>query len=84
MFATATMREDNERRSRHDAALTARVKAALSTERGIRAGAIAVETYEGRVQLSGLVPLPDMASRAGRVTAGVNGVRSVHNNIAVK
>jgi osmotically-inducible protein OsmY len=57
-------REDNERRSRHDA--------------------IAVETYEGRVQLSGFVPLPDMASRAGRVTAGVNGVRSVHNNISVK
>ena len=77
-------REDNQRRARHDAALTARVKAALSTERGIRAGAIAVETYEGRVQLSGFVPLPDMASRAGRVTAGVNGVRSVHNNITVK
>jgi osmotically-inducible protein OsmY len=36
------------------------------------------------VQLSGFVPLPDMASRAGRVTAGVNGVRSVHNNITVK
>jgi ABC-type iron transport system FetAB permease component len=32
----------------------------------------------------GLVPLPGMASRAGRVTAGVNGVRSVHNNITVK
>lgn len=77
-------REDNEKRVRHDAALTARVKAALSAERGIRAGTIGVETYEGRVQLSGFVPLPDMASRAGRVTAGVNGVRSVHNNIAVK
>jgi hypothetical protein len=36
-------------------ALAARVKAALSAERGIRAGAIAVETYEGRVQLSGFV-----------------------------
>ena len=77
-------REDYEKRFRHDAALTARVKEALSAERGIRAGAIAVETYEGRVQLSGFVPLPDMASRAGRVTAGVNGVRSVHNNITVK
>jgi osmotically-inducible protein OsmY len=49
-----------------------------------RVEALAVETYEGRVQLSGFVPLPDMASRAGRVTAGVNGVRSVHNNITVK
>ena len=31
-----------------------------------------------------VVPLPDMASHSGRVTAGVNGVRSVHNNITVK
>jgi osmotically-inducible protein OsmY len=77
-------REDNQRRARHDAALTARVKAALSAERGIRAAAIAVQTYEGQVQLSGFVPLPDMASRAGRVTAGVTGVHSVHNNITVK
>jgi osmotically-inducible protein OsmY len=77
-------REHNLRRAHRDAALTARVKAALSTEPGIPSAEIAVETYEGRVQLSGFVPLADMASRAGRVTAGVSGVRSVHNNIAVK
>jgi len=43
-----------------------------------------VETYEGQVQLSGFVPAPDIVSRAGRITAGVTGVRTVHNNIAVK
>jgi osmotically-inducible protein OsmY len=36
------------------------------------------------VQLSGFVKVPDIVSRAGRVTAGVNGVRTVHNNIAVR
>ena len=80
----AAAREDSDRRAVRDAALTERVKAALVAERGIPSASISVESYEGRVHLSGFVPLPDMASRAGRVTAAVNGVRTVHNNIAVK
>jgi hypothetical protein len=80
----AAAREDNDRRAVRDARLAARVKAALIAERGISSRAISVETYEGQVQLSGFVPLADMASRAGRVSARVSGVRSVHNNIAVK
>lgn len=76
--------EDNERRILHDSLITARVKAALLAEKGIPSLSIAVETYEGRVQLSGFVKAPDIASRAGRVTAGVSGVRTVHNNIGVK
>ncbi|HEX2567344.1 MAG TPA: BON domain-containing protein [Burkholderiales bacterium] len=77
-------KQDNERRILRDAALTARVKAALLAEKGIPSLSISVETYEGQVQLSGFVPAPDIVSRAGRVTAGVSGVRTVHNNIAVK
>lgn len=77
-------REENEKRARRDEALTARVKEALNAANGIAAKTIAVEAYEGRVQLSGFVPVPDMASRAGRIVAGVNGVRTVHNNITVK
>ena len=77
-------REDNERRAQRDALLNARVKAALVSAGGIPSKGISVETYEGRVQLSGFVPVADMASRAGRVVAGVDGVRGVHNNITVK
>jgi len=77
-------KQDNERRMLRDAVLTARVKAALLAEKGIPSLSISVETYEGQVQLSGFVPAPDIVSRAGRVTAGVSGVRTVHNNIAVK
>lgn len=76
--------EDNEKRILRDSLITARVKAALLAEKGIPSLSIAVETYEGRVQLSGFVKVPDMASRAGRVTASVNGVRTVHNNITVR
>lgn len=80
----AALREDIQRQALADAAITARVKAALLAERGIPSLSISVETYEGRVQLSGFVKSPDVVSRAGRVTAGVNGVRTVHNNIGVR
>ena len=76
-------RQDNEQRAQRDAALKERVRAALTAERGIPATAISVETYEGEVQLSGFVPMPDMASRAGRISAGVTGVRTVQNNLLV-
>ena len=77
-------REDMDKRASEDAALTARVKAALTAERSIPWKTISVETYEGAVQLSGFVPAPDMVSRAGRLTAGISGVRTVHNNILVR
>ena len=79
-----SVREDNDKRAQRDAALTARVKAALLAERGLPWTAISVESYEGGVHLSGFVPAPDMASRAGRVTASISGVRTVHNNLVVK
>jgi len=76
--------EDNQRRILQDSVITARVKAALLAEKGIPSLSISVETYEGRVQLTGFVSAPEIVSRAGRVTAGVSGVRTVHNNLAVR
>jgi hyperosmotically inducible periplasmic protein len=76
--------EDNQKRIVQDSLITARVKAALLAERGIPSLKISVETYEGRVQLSGFVPAPEIASRAGRLTASVSGVRTVHNDITVR
>jgi hypothetical protein len=80
----AAIMEDNQKRILHDSAITARVKAALLAEKGIPSFSISVETYEGRVQLSGFVRAPEIVSRAGRVTAGVSGVRTVDNNIGVR
>jgi hypothetical protein len=77
-------KEDNQKRILRDALITARVKAALLAEKGIPSTAISVETYEGRVQLSGFVRSPDTASRAGRLTSTVAGVRTVENNLTVK
>jgi hyperosmotically inducible protein len=77
-------KEDYQQRALRDLALTARVKAALLAERGVPSRQIFVESYEGRVLLSGFVESPDMVSRAGRVAATVTGVRLVQNHIAVK
>lgn len=80
----AAAMEDNQKRIFQDSVITARVKAALLAEKGIPSLSISVETYEARVQLTGFVNAPEIVSRAGRVTAGVSGVRTVHNNIAVR
>lgn len=77
-------KEDNGKRILRDAAITARVKAALLAERGIPSLSISVDTYEGRVQLAGFVGSPEIVSKAGRLTATVSGVRTVDNNISVK
>ena len=66
-----------------DAEITERVRAALVAD-GAPLRSIAVETVGGRVHLSGFVGSPELVSRAGRVTRGVNGVRTVSNNIAVR
>ncbi len=67
-----------------DAAITAKVKALLLKEKGIPSTDISVETSKGRVQLSGFVPSRDVITQAGRIAAGVAGVREVRNNLNVR
>lgn len=67
-----------------DAAITTKVKALLLKEKGIPSIDISVETSKGRVQLSGFVASRDIIARAGRIAAGVEGVREVRNNLAVR
>lgn len=68
-----------------DAALSARVKAAIATDVGARAAAsLNVETYGGVVELSGFADSEAQASRAAQAAKKVQGVRSVRNEIRVK
>ncbi len=67
-----------------DSAVTAKVKAAILAEPGLRSLQIGVETYKGAVQLSGFVNSPEARARAGSVTAAVPGVGSVRNDLVVK
>jgi osmotically-inducible protein OsmY len=67
-----------------DKAVTAKVKAALLKDPEIKALQVKVETYNGVVQLSGFVDKPEQISRAGEVAKGVEGVKSVKNDLNLR
>jgi osmotically-inducible protein OsmY len=67
-----------------DAAITAKVKAAILAEPGLESLQIGVETYKDVVELSGFVDSNQVKTHAGNVAAGVHGVRSVRNELVVK
>ena len=49
-----------------------------------KAREIKVTTYRGTTQLSGFVDNQQMISRASEIAKGVNGVKSVKNDLMVK
>ncbi len=67
-----------------DAAITARVKIAISSEPTLKSNEIGVETCNGTVQLSGFVKTTTEIYRASDVARGVNGVVIVKNDIRMK
>ena len=76
--------QDNDGRVLSDSAITTKVKALLLAERGVPSTSISVETYESRVLLSGFVDTAAIKEKAGKVAAGVSGVKTVQNNLVVK
>lgn len=67
-----------------DSTVTAKVKAELLKDTGIKGLAIKVETYRGTVILSGFVDSESQARRAAEIASGVRGVQSVKNSLVVK
>ena len=68
-----------------DATVTAKVKTAIASNVGVRAASnVNVETYQGKVQLSGFADSSDQASQAAEAAKKVSGVRTVENDIRVK
>lgn len=67
-----------------DAAITAKVKALLLKDEGVKSLDVNVETYRGTVQLSGWVRSPEQMARAEQVAASVEGVKAVRNDLQVK
>lgn len=76
--------QDNDGRILSDTAVTTKVKATLLAEKGIPSTAILVETYEGRVLLSGFVDTEGVKAKAGKVISGISGVKQLQNNLVVK
>ncbi|WP_018145505.1 MULTISPECIES: BON domain-containing protein [unclassified Thioalkalivibrio] len=67
-----------------DSVITTKVKAALFNEPSLSGFEVSVETYEGRVQLSGFVSSQEDINKAVEIARGVEGVRSVENDMQLK
>ena len=88
LAALAAYAEDPAKRSPgqyvDDKVIAVKVKAALAEDPGVKALQIKVESYEGVVQLSGFVDNPDQISRATDIAKGIEGVKSVKNDLMVR
>jgi osmotically-inducible protein OsmY len=67
-----------------DSVITTKVKSQLAADDFLKSFEISVETYKGIVQLSGFVDSQTAVDRAGDIAKGVQGVKSVKNNLNVK
>ena len=67
-----------------DAVITTKVKAAIFNEPTLKSMEINVETFKGRVQLSGFVSTQANASTAINVARGVTGVLDVKDDMRLK
>jgi osmotically-inducible protein OsmY len=67
-----------------DTAITTKVKAAIFNDPMLKSAEINVETFKGRVQLSGFVSTQQRIDEAVLVAQGVGGVTSVKNDMRLK
>lgn len=67
-----------------DTGITAAVKGKIFATKNLSSLAISVDTHDGVVTLTGTVTSKDLADRAGRVAARVNGVKRVDNKLLVQ
>jgi len=68
----------------NDSVITTKVKSLLAADDFLKSFQISVESRKGIVQLSGFVDSQKSVSQAGKITRGVEGVKSVRNDLIVK
>ena len=66
-----------------DAAITTKVKAQILNQPGLRSFDIHVETFKGTVRLHGVATSQSAVDKAVEVARGVDGVKSVKNDMRV-
>ena len=67
-----------------DAAITAKVKAAIFNAPGLKSTEISVGTFKAVVQLSGFVSSQSEMSEVVHLAQGIGGVKSVKNDMRLK
>lgn len=80
----STQKQESTGQYLDDTAITAKVKSAILNEPTLKSAEINVETFKGRVQLSGFVSSRANIDRAVAVAQAVTGVKSVANDMRVK
>ena len=80
----STQKQESTGQYMDDTAITAKVKSAILNEPSLKSAEINVETFKGRVQLSGFVSSRANIDRAVQVAQAVPGVGSVANDMRVK
>lgn len=67
-----------------DSTVTAKIKAELIKDAGMKGLDISVKTHAGRVILSGFVDTREQSRRAMQIASGIRGVVAVENGLVVK
>jgi hyperosmotically inducible protein len=67
-----------------DSAITAKVKAAMLADPGLKSLQISVDTKDGTVTLTGTVDNSDMREKAKQVASSTSGVKGVIDQLSVK
>lgn len=80
----STQKQESTGQYVDDTVITTAVKAAVLNEPSLKVSEINVETFKGVVQLSGFVRSEDNIVTAVNVARGVNGVKSVKNDMRLK
>ncbi|MFP5505577.1 MAG: BON domain-containing protein [Gammaproteobacteria bacterium] len=85
-YAKAVANNDRIKAGKYvdDAWITAKVKALLVKDDGVKGLEVKVETYKGNVQLSGWVSNSTQIAQAERIARGVEGVKDVRNDLQIK
>ena len=82
--ATVSNAADKTATVADDAAITAKVKAAILAEPGLKSLQITVDTSGATVTLSGNVDNADLRERAKQIASSTSGVKGVVDQLAVK
>jgi osmotically-inducible protein OsmY len=67
-----------------DSVITTKTKAAIFNDATLKSAEINVETFKGKVQLSGFVRSQADVNRAVEIARGIDGVKSVKNDMSLK
>ena len=78
------VQQKESKQAASDSAITSKIKSKYLLEKNFKSLDVSVETKEGIVVLSGFVDNQSTKSRAGKIAAGVKGVKAVSNGLIVK